>query len=826
MAGTFFSYTLNEIAALTGGEVSGDGTRVINRILTDSRSLNMPGETLFVAIKGINHDGHNYIPDLYNKGVLNFMVSCAVRDPLQFPGANFICVKDSLRSLQVLAAAYRSRFSCPVTAITGSNGKTVVKEWLADLLAGYRSFVRSPKSYNSQLGVPLSVFQMNASHELAIFEAGISMPGEMQRLQEILKPDTGIFTNIGPAHQENFGDTRHKVNEKLLLFSHVKTLIYCCDYPVLKQQIPQFAKEKNIKLVSWSSSDGCGEIRATFLHETETRTSIKLDVKGSGYEFTIPFSDKASCENAVHCAVWWLVSGFDFDVFSSRSMMLEPVSMRLEVKEGINNTIIINDSFNSDLYSLRIAIDTLNHQARGRKKIVILSDILQSGYNQEILYSEVAEIMNRNGVDFFVGIGGGISAYRTLFNMPAVFFSNAESMLSNLQTLPFASAAILLKGARVFSFEKIMKRMEKKLHETVLEINLNAVAHNLKYYRSLLPEGTRMMVMVKAFSYGSGMLEIAGLLQFNRVDYLAVAFADEGVELRRNGISLPVMVMNADIYSFDSIIDYNLEPEIYSLRILDAFTASVVKNGMSGFPVHIKIDTGMHRLGFTKEEIGILMDRLRGNKALRVASVFSHLAASDDALEDEFTMEQIQTFRAVCDEMQKELGYDFIRHIANTSAIERLPDAAMDMVRLGIGLYGYSARHCDKLEPAGCMKTSVSQIRRLKKGDTVGYNRKGKLSRDSVIATIPVGYADGLFRSLGNGNVKFRINGQEVPTIGNICMDMCMIDVTGVDANEGDIVTIFGRSQDVFGIAEACGTIPYEFLVHISQRVKRIYLQE
>lgn len=825
MAGRFFSYTLDEVAGLTGGEVTGNGTTCINRILTDSRSLNMPGETLFVAIKGSNHDGHNYISDLYNKGVMNFMVSCAVRDPLQFPGANFICVKDSLKALQVLAAAYRSLFTYPVTAITGSNGKTVVKEWLADLLAGYKNVVRSPKSYNSQLGVPLSVFQMNESHELAVFEAGISMPGEMQRLQEVLKPDTGIFTNIGPAHQENFGDTRHKVNEKLLLFSHVKTLIYCSDYSVLRQQIPLFAKGKDIRLVSWSS-DNSGEIGVTFLNESDKQTRVTLRVKNTDYEFHIPFGDKASCENAVHCAVWWLVSGFDFDVFSSRSMKLEPVTMRLEVKEGINNTIIINDSFNSDLYSLRIAMDTLNHQARGRKKVVVLSDILQSGYNQEILYSEVAEIMNRNGVDFFVGIGGGISAYRTLFNMSSVFFSNVESMISNLQALPLASAAILLKGARVFSFEKIMKRMEKKLHETVLEINLNSVAHNLKYYRSILPEGTRMMVMVKAFSYGSGMLEMASLLQFNRVDYLAVAFADEGVELRRNGISLPVMVMNADVYSFDSIIDYNLEPEIYSVRILDAFSAAVVKNGMTEFPVHIKIDTGMHRLGFTRDEIRMLLDRLRGNKALRVASVFSHLAASDDAGEDGFTMEQIRSFNAICEEIKNELGYDFFRHIANTSAIERIPDSALDMVRLGIGLYGYSADHSDKLEPAGCMKTSVSQIRRLKKGDTVGYNRKGKLNRDSVIATIPVGYADGLFRSLGNGNIKFRINGHGVPTIGNICMDMCMLDVTDVSANEGDVVIIFGYSQDVFNIAKAAGTIPYEFLVHISQRVKRIYLQE
>lgn len=821
-----FTYSLGEIAAITGGKVAGDSNVVINRVLTDSRSLNMPGETLFVAIKGANHDGHNYITDLYNKGVMNFLVTCIVRRPAMFPHANFICVSDSLKALQSLAAYFRSRFKYPVTGITGSNGKTVVKEWLADMLGGYKHFVRSPKSFNSQLGVPLSVLQMNSGHELAIFEAGISFPGEMTNLQEILKPEIGIFTNIGPAHQENFEDTRHKVTEKLKLFSDSRLLIYCSDYNLLHQQINQYFKGKNIRLVSWSS-DNSGVVKVSYKPESETKTEIIVVFENKNYTFDIPFGDKASRENAVNCAVWWLAMGFDFDIFASRTQKLESVSMRLEVKEGINNTVIINDSFNSDLYSLRIAMDTLNHHARNRKKIVILSDILQSGYNQDILYGEVAEIMNRNEVGFFAGIGGGISAYWEKFNMPSVFYSNVENLLNNLHALPFSNAAVLLKGARVFHFEQIMKRMEKKVHETVFEVNLNAVAHNLKFYKSLLPENTKMMVMVKAFSYGSGMLEIANLLQFNRVDYLAVAFADEGVELRRNGISLPIMVMNPDVYSFDTIVEYNLEPELYGLRTFDAFTALVARNGLTAFPVHLKIDTGMHRLGFTRSDLPDLLERLKKNPAVRIASVFSHLAASEDSAEDEFTRGQIKLFNEICNEIGSVAGKAFLKHIANTSGIERVPEAkVMDMVRLGIGLYGFSENYEKQLEPAGCLRTIISQIRSLKKGDTVGYNRRGKAERDITVATIPVGYADGMYRSLGNGKASFWLKGKKVPTIGNICMDMCMLDITEMDAQEGDEVILFRSSRDVNELARAAGTIPYEILVHISQRVKRIYLQE
>jgi len=820
-----FKYTLGEIAAITGGMVVGNNDVIVDRILTDSRSLNMQEKTLFVAIKGLNHDGHNFITDLYNKGVMNFLVTCMIRQPSLFPGANFICVNDSLKALQQLAAAYRSHFSYPVTAITGSNGKTVVKEWLADMLAGYKAFVRSPKSYNSQLGVPLSVFQMNSSHEIAILEAGISEPGEMNKLREIIKPDTGIFTNIGPAHQENFEDTRHKVIEKLKLFDNSNALIFCSDNKLLNQQIHHYFKGKAIRLISWSVDPGSSVI-VKYEQISDVKTEISLTYQNINYRFFIPFSDKASRENSVNCAVWWLTMGFDFNVFSNKAEKLEPVSMRLEVKDGINNTIVINDSFNSDLYSLRIAMDTLNHHARNRKKIVVLSDILQSGYNQDILYSEIAEVMNRNAVDYFVGIGGGISAYWEMFNMPAVFYSNVEGLLNNLHSLPFYNSAILLKGARVFRFEQLMKRLEKKVHETVFEINLNAIAHNLNFYKSRLPESTKMMVMVKAFSYGSGMLEIANLLQFNRVDYLAVAFADEGVELRRNGISLPVMVMNPDVYSFDTIVEYNLEPEIYSLRTFDAFTNLIAKNGLSSFPVHLKIDTGMHRLGFTENEVPELLERLRGNTSVKVTSVFSHLAASDDINEDEFSKNQILLFKKICSQISEVTGYAFLRHIANTSAIERLPDAALDMVRLGIGLYGFSSKYSTLLESAGRLKTSVSQIRFLKKGDSVGYNRKGLLKQDSVIATIPVGYADGLFRCLGNGKISFKVNGKKAAVIGNICMDMCMLDVTGIEVKEGDVVVLFENTQDVNELAEAGSTIPYEILVHISQRVKRIYLQE
>lgn len=820
-----FSYTLDEIARITGGFVLGQSSVKLNRILTDSRSLNMPGETLFVAIKGSSHDGHNYIQDLYNKGVRQFMVTSMVRQPSLFPAAGFLCVDDTLKAIQKLAAHYRSQYTAPVTAITGSNGKTVVKEWLAGFLSGYKNVLRSPKSYNSQLGVPLSVFLLNSRYDLAVFEAGISFPGEMGRLQEILRPDTGIFTNIGPAHQENFEDTRHKISEKLILFKGVSTLIFCSDHSLVRQQVTRFFEGSNTRLLSWSVGD-TGEVRVHMNEKSDQGTEIHLVFKTSEYRFSIPFSDKASRENAIHCAVWWVAMGFDFDVFAARSSEIEPVSMRLEVKEGINDTIVVNDSFNSDLYSLRIAMDTLHHQARGRGKVVVLSDILQSGYNPDILYQEVAEIMNRNAVTFFVGVGGTIAAYRDMFQMPTAFFADVATLINQLHAIPLAKSAVLLKGARQFRFEQLMKRLEKKVHETLFEINLNALAHNLAFYRTLLPAGTRVMVMVKAFSYGSGMLEIANLLQFNRADYLAVAFADEGVELRRNGVSLPVMVMNPDTDSFDTIVEYNLEPEIYSFRTLETFSNLIAKIGISGFPVHIKIDTGMHRLGFGENDISGLIALLNANPALRVASVFSHLAASEDHAEDEFTRAQLDRFKSICDRIVRETGKTFLRHIANTSAIERFPDAAQDMVRLGIGLYGFSSLYGDKLEPAGCLRTSISQIRTLTPGDTVGYNRKGKVTRDAVIATLPIGYADGIFRSLGNGNASFYINRKKAPTIGNICMDMCMIDITGIPSKEGDEVVLFRNTEDVAELSRAAGTIPYEFLVHISQRVKRIYMQE
>ncbi|PKP20056.1 MAG: bifunctional UDP-N-acetylmuramoyl-tripeptide:D-alanyl-D-alanine ligase/alanine racemase [Bacteroidetes bacterium HGW-Bacteroidetes-21] len=823
---TVFDYSLEEIAVITGGVLTGNPMHRINRVLTDSRSLNLPGDTMFIAIRGHNHDGHNYITDLYSKGVRNFLISSSVKQMTAYPEASFILVDNTIHALQLIAAYHRKNFQFPVTAITGSNGKTVVKEWLSDLLAGYKTVVRSPKSFNSQLGVPLSLLQMSQEHEIGIFEAGISKPDEMQSLKDIILPEIGIFTNIGPAHQENFEDTREKVREKLKLFSSAKVLIYCSDNKLLDAEIRNAFMNSKTELNSWSTDSTDNAIKVFSVEKSVDECEISVQYKGENYSFVIPFIDRASKENLIHCAIWWLTMGYDFSVFSGRTMSLEPVSMRLEVKEGINHSLIVNDSFNSDLFSLRIAIDTLNHHASGRKKIVILSDILQSGYNKDILYSEVAEVMNRNQVDCFIGVGGNISAYGEKFNMPTFFFSNAESLINSIHTLPISGSAILLKGARTFRFELIMKRLEHKVHETVFQVNLNAVYKNLSFYKSLLPESTKMLAMVKAFSYGSGLLEISNLLQYNRVDYLAVAFADEGTELRRNGISIPIMVMNPDVDSFQQIVEYNLEPELYSPRIMKKFCEMALRNGLQKYPIHLKIDTGMKRLGFTTEDIPFLEKELAKNKNIRINSVFSHLAAADVPEEDDFTRQQIVLFNEISTKIEAITGYPFLRHLSNTSGIERFPEAVFDMVRLGIGLYGISYNHAENLEIAGSLKTIISQIKHVKKGESVGYGRMTKSDKDKVIATIPIGYADGILRAFGNGKTAFYVQGKKAPTIGNICMDMCMIDITDIPASEGDEVWIFKSSEDVKALAEIAGTIPYEIMVHISQRVKRVYIQE
>ena len=822
-------YTVEEITKIVSGKLhlNAPAENRIFTLLTDSRKVNNPASSLFFAIKGERHNGHRFIDDLYNQGVRNFIVTEFQPAFEVFP-ANFIIVEDALEALQHLTAEHRRRFSFPVIGITGSNGKTIVKEWAYQLLRSEKNIVRSPKSYNSQIGVPLSVWQMQEDHQLAIFEAGISHPGEMRKLEKIIQPSIGIFTNIGSAHDENFADTDQKIHEKLLLFVGVDTLIYCKDYAGLAKQVQEFNFENpGLRHFAWSRKSKA-DLQVGRITREGDETEIQAVYRNDFINIRIPFTDDASVENAILC--WSLLLSLDVPhkEIAERMHFLSPVAMRLEMKNGINNTSVINDSYNSDIGSLTIALDFLNQQKQHNRRTIILSDILQSGKNEENLYREVAGLLKSKGVDSLIGIGPAISRQKSLFDLPKKFYTSTEEFLGNFSPLDFRDETILLKGARPFGFEKISKAIQQKAHETVLEINLNALVHNLNYYRSRLKPDTKIMAMVKATSYGSGSFEIANVLQFHHVDYLAVAFTDEGIELRKAGITVPIMIMNPELMSFELMLKHKLEPEIYNFRLLNQLQEVLAKHKGDPFRIHIKLDTGMHRLGFNEEDINGLAVRLNNIRNLKVQSIYTHLSSSDEAEHDGFTNMQIQRFRSMSNEIISNLTYPVMRHVLNSSGILRFNEAQFDMVRLGIGLYGFSstANEQNQLQQVATLKTTISQIRHVPANETIGYNRKGKLKRDSVVATVAIGYADGINRRLGNGTGKMLVNGKLAPVIGNVCMDMCMLDVTGLKAREGDEVIVFGNDHPVTVMAEATGTIPYEILVNVSQRVKRVYFQE
>ena len=785
--------------------------------------------SLFFAIKGDRRDGHEFIAGLYEAGVKNFVVNAAFNTS-PFPNANFLVVKEPLDALQLIAANHRMQFAFPVLAITGSNGKTIVKEWLYQLLREDFHIVRSPKSYNSQIGVPLSVWEMRENNNLAIFEAGISEPSEMHKLEAIIRPDTGIFTNIGSAHDENFDNIAQKTTEKLRLFAHCKNLIYCKDYLVINEQIAKadFLPE-NIRYFTWSRRLK-SDLQIGRVNKDNGETEIQGIFNNRFIDIRIPFTDDASIENAIHCWAYMLFAGIAPEVISERMMLLSPVAMRLEMKGGINNCSIINDSYNSDFGSLTIALDFLNQQKQHPKRTLILSDILQSGKDEKNLYKDVAELLQKKNISRLVGIGPAIGRQKDLFTGETHFYASTDDFLRDYHTGFFNNETILLKGARPFGFERIGKVLQQKAHETVLEINLNAVVHNLNYYRSRLKPETKLMVMVKAFSYGSGSFEMANVLQFHHAEYLAVAYADEGVELRKTGITLPIMVMNPEEQSFDSMIDFRLEPEIYNFRILQLFSEVAKRKLTPGdaFPVHLKLDTGMKRLGFDQDDINELVVRMRNHKHLKIASVFSHLAASDEAHHDGFTKQQVELFTKMANEIVRHFQYPVLRHILNSAGVIRFPEWQFDMVRLGIGLHGIAATiHEQKqLQFVSTLKTTISQIKTVKAGETIGYSRRGKLTRDSVIATVAIGYADGLNRKLGNGVGKMMVNGKYCPIVGSVCMDMTMLDITDVEAREGDEVIVFGSDYTIIDMARDLGTIPYEVLTSVSQRVKRIYFHE
>lgn len=833
------SYSLSEIATIVNGKLrSRNDFASITDLAIDSRKITHPAQTLFFALKGASLDGHHYIAELQQKGVVNFIIS---NENAIIENANFIIVNDVKTALQKLAAFHRKQFSYPVIGITGSNGKTIVKEWLYQLLHEKYSIVKNPKSYNSQIGVPLSVWQMSDAYNLGIFEAGISESGEMEKLEPIIAPAIGVFTNLGEAHSEGFINAGHKAKEKLKLFSHSEKIIYCKDHGEINNAIAamvhlskQNQQNKALEVFSWSQYVDA-DVKITAVLQQKNKSYISCSYQQKEIDFEIPFTDNASIENAMHCLCVMLLFKISTREIKKRMALLSRIEMRLELKDGINNCIVINDAYNSDSASIKIALDFLQQQNTTLQKTVILSDILQSGKNEIDLYGDVAALLESAGVTTLYAVGQAISRQKKQFEkiktLHTEFFQSTTTFLAEMNTARFSNELILIKGARKFEFERIVKFLEKKSHNTKLEINLSALANNLKVYQSLLRPETKMMAMVKAFGYGSGSIEIAKTLQFNRVNYLAVAYADEGVELRKAGITLPIMVMNADEDNYENIFSYQLEPEIYSLLQLQEMVAVFLSKPRKQqfFNIHIELETGMNRLGFHTTDIDKLIAYIQQNGAVKIASVFSHLAGSEDPTLDEFTHQQLSLFEKNSYTIIASFDYPIIRHILNSNGIVRHPQAQYDMVRLGIGMYGIddSQQLQKRLQVVSTLKSSISQIKQIEKGETIGYNRKGLAHDKMTIATINIGYADGLPRILGNGNGYMLLKGKKAPIIGNVCMDMTMIDISGIaDVSQADEVIIFGEKPTVSEVAKQANTIAYEILTGISSRVKRIYFQE
>lgn len=807
-------------------------------LLTDSRQISFPEQSIFFAIKGERHDGHLFITELYQKGVKEFVVeTTSLTDSLRaeiatWNDARIWVVLSSIKAMQKMVINHRNKFTIPVIGIVGSNGKTIVKEWLSQLLAPGQRVVASPKSYNSQIGVPLSVWNIKKENTIAVFEAGISRAHEMEYLQPVIQPTIGIFTNIGSAHDNGFRSRKQKITEKLRLFTKVKKLIYRKDYTDIDEEISLILRPVNpfLKTICWGSaaSQAPIQIACTFKRNT---TLINVQGELGTHRFETNFRDEASLENLTHCIVFLLDFGLPALDIQQRIESLRPVSMRLELKEGINHCYIIDDAYNNDLQGLSMALNFLDQQEQRKQKTVILSDVLQTGQQPVELYGIIARLLKEKSIDRLIGIGPEINNQADSFNLPKQeFYLSTDAFLTDFPYASLHDSLILIKGARPFSFEKIVHRLQQKVHGTVLEINLDALTHNLNFYKSKVGAETKIMAMVKAFAYGSGSSEVASLLQYNRVNYLGVAYTDEGVALRQSGITIPVMVMNATPATFDLLLQYKLEPELYSRRILTEWITYITqRNEPTEVPsVHLKLDTGMHRLGFVESDYEWLVQQLKENPGVRIASIFSHLVGADEGEHNSFSKQQYQRFIEGSSAIEKAIGYQVIKHILNSAGIIRFPEYKMDMVRLGIGLYGVEATSQEQsaLQSVGTLKTIVSQVKYLSAGETVGYSRRGQIMHDSAIATLAIGYADGYDRGLGNGIGKIFVNGQLCPTIGNICMDMTMIDVTGTTVDEGDEVIVFGKEMPITELAKSIGTIPYEVLTGIGERVKRVFYKE
>ena len=822
-------YSLEKVTALIGARRFGNAEARIDWLLTDSRSLAFPETTLFFALRTPVGDGHKYIPDLYRRGVRNFVVGTVPENyETDYPDANFLRVLSPLKALQRLAERHREEYVLPVIGITGSNGKTVVKEWIYQLLMLSMNVTRSPRSYNSQVGVPLSVWLLDERSRIGVFEAGISQPGEMQALRAIIQPTIGVMTNIGPAHQENFSTIQEKCHEKLLLFKDAKVLIYNADEPVVAESVHDFGFGG--QLFGWSRKDENATVFVRAIEPTEDgKTRIAYFFNGTAAEYTLPFADEASIQNSITALCVCLYLGLTPADIARRMALLEPVAMRLEVVQGVRGCTLINDAYNSDAAALDIALDFMNRRAKeqaAKGRTLFFSDIFQTGIPAEELYAKVADMLKSRGVERLIGVGPAISAAHTLFSITKSFYPTSEALLESGELDTIHDEIILLKGARNFGFEQIAKALSLRVHETTLDVNLEAIAENLHFYRSFMKPETKLTCMVKASAYGAGSVEIAKTLQERGVDYLAVAVADEGAELRRAGITAGIIVMNPEMSAFGTLFEYELEPEIYSFNLLDALIRAARRQGITDFPVHLKLDTGMHRLGFNpKTDIPVLIDRLSHQRALIPRSVFSHFVGADSDGFDEFSEKQFKLFDEASRTLQAAFPHKILRHICNSAGIERFPERHLDMVRLGLGLYGIDPIDNRVLHNVATLRTTILQIRDVPAGDSIGYSRKTVLDRPSRIAAIPIGYADGLNRHLGNRRGYCLVNGQKADYVGNICMDVCMIDVTDIPCREGDSVEIFGDALPVTVLSDLLDTIPYEVLTSVSNRVKRVYFQ-
>ena len=823
------TYTIEKITTLIGAHHYGENAADVAFILTDSRSLCFPEETLFFALQTNRNDGHKYIPELYQRGVRNFVVTDVPTDRAEtYPDANFLKVSNTLKALQRLAERHRDEFDIPVVGITGSNGKTMVKEWLYQLLSPEMFVTRSPRSYNSQIGVPLSVWLMDEHTQVGVFEAGISKPGEMAALRAIIRPTIAVLTNLGTAHQENFSSMEAKCREKLVLFHDARTVVYDADDAIVRRIVSE--TDIQGETIAWSRRDKNAAFYVSEVKKEDAMSVVSYIYKGVTGRYSLPFIDAASVSNSIICAVVALQLGLSRDALDRRMRLLEPVAMRLEVKEGQHGCTLINDSYNSDINSLDIALDFMNRRPdhKGRRHTLVLSDIYQSGKASRELYKEVSDLALKRDVEKFIGIGPQLCAQAEEIQLPEKFFFHTVDQFIHSEVFrSLHNEVILLKGARKFGFDQVTELLVKKVHETILEVNLNNVVENLNHYRSFLKPTTKLVCMIKADAYGSGSVEIAKTLQDHRVDYLAVAVADEGVTLRRNGITANVMIMNPEMTAFKTMFDYDLEPEVYSFRLLEALIRAAEKEGITDYPVHVKLDTGMHRLGFDPTaDMKRLIDRLKHQNAIIPRSVFSHFVGSDSDAFDDFSARQFALFEAGSKQLQAAFSHKILRHMDNSAGIEHFPERQMDMCRLGLGLYGVDPRTNAMLQNVSTLKTTILQMHSVKAGETVGYSRKGVIEHDSLIAAIPIGYADGLDRRLGNRRCYCLVNGKKAPYVGNICMDVAMIDVTGIDCREGDSVEIFGDHLPVTVLSDVLETIPYEVLTGVSTRVKRVYFQD